>query len=58
MSGMSFLIVVQLQLHSRGVRLEEGLYGTACEALLDDYEGVRTAAVHLVWVLAHLYPER
>ncbi|WAR28613.1 INT4-like protein, partial [Mya arenaria] len=47
-----------LKLHDRGLVLEESLYKTACEALTDDYEGVRTVAVHLVWVLSHLYPER
>ncbi|XP_052782414.1 integrator complex subunit 4-like [Mya arenaria] len=46
-----------LKLHDRGLVLEESLYKTACEALTDDYEGVRTVAVHLVWVLSHLYPE-
>ncbi|XP_052217575.1 integrator complex subunit 4-like isoform X2 [Dreissena polymorpha] len=47
-----------LHLHERGTSLNESLYQSACVALTDDYEGVRTAAVHMVWVLAHMYPER
>ena len=30
----------------------------ACRLLSDDYEQVRSAAVQMVWVLSHLYPER
>ncbi|KAL3848604.1 hypothetical protein ACJMK2_019453 [Sinanodonta woodiana] len=46
-----------LQLHHRGLQLEQGMYQQAVAALTDDYEGVRLVAVKLVWVLSHLYPE-
>ena len=51
---MSFL---QIQWHQRGIQLPEVVYGQVCKALGDEYEGVRLAAVKLVWVLSHLYPE-
>ena len=44
--------------HQRGLRLEQAVYPQACRALRDDYEGVRVAAVRLIWVLSQLYPER
>ncbi|XP_060072180.1 integrator complex subunit 4-like [Ylistrum balloti] len=46
-----------LQFHQRGLPLGEGIYQHACSALTDDYRGVRLAAIKLVWVLSHLYPE-
>ncbi|XP_060575601.1 integrator complex subunit 4-like [Ruditapes philippinarum] len=46
-----------LTFHERGVKLDESLYKAAWEALNDDYEGVRLAAIQVVWVLSHLYPE-
>lgn len=46
-----------LQLHQRGIHLDVNMYKNACNALSDDHEGVRVAAVKLVWVLSHLYPE-
>ena len=52
------MYLFQLTLHERGVKLDESLYKSTWEALNDDYEGVRLAAVQVVWVLSHLYPER
>ncbi|XP_021372137.1 integrator complex subunit 4-like [Mizuhopecten yessoensis] len=46
-----------LQFHQRGLPLGEGIYQQACSALTDDYRGVRLAAIKLVWVLSHLYPD-
>ncbi|XP_071839499.1 integrator complex subunit 4-like isoform X2 [Apostichopus japonicus] len=46
-----------LLLHQRGQKLSLSLYKSACAALKDDYEGVRIAALKLIWTLAHLYPE-
>ncbi|XP_064615609.1 integrator complex subunit 4-like [Liolophura sinensis] len=46
-----------IQLHQRGLKLEQTLYKQANQALTDDYESVRMAAVKLVWLLCHLYPE-
>ena len=48
----------QLILHERGMHLSPGVYGSACEALLDDYEEVRLKAVKLLWVVSQIYPER
>ncbi|PIK44302.1 putative integrator complex subunit 4 [Apostichopus japonicus] len=42
---------------SEGQKLSLSLYKSACAALKDDYEGVRIAALKLIWTLAHLYPE-
>jgi len=44
--------------HQRGILLEQNVYSLVCAALKDDYEGVRLAAVKLVWVFSHVYPER
>ena len=49
--------ILQIQWHQRGIQLPEIVYGQVCKALGDEYEGVRLAAVKLVWVLSHLYPE-
>ncbi|KAL4225430.1 Integrator complex subunit 4 [Mactra antiquata] len=46
-----------LNLHERGVKIDQSSYTSAWEALNDDYEGVRLAAIQIVWVLCHLYPE-
>ncbi|CAJ0940379.1 unnamed protein product [Ranitomeya imitator] len=50
-------IKAMLQLHGRGLKLQQVLYSQACKLLTDDYEQVRSAAVELVWVLSQLYPE-
>ena len=44
--------------HQRGILLEQKVYSLVSSALKDDYEGVRHAAVKLIWVLSHVYPER
>ncbi|KAH9491801.1 Integrator complex subunit 4 [Bulinus truncatus] len=46
-----------LTLHNSGQFLSISVYQQACNALTDDYEGVRLAAIQLIWVLSHLYPE-
>jgi len=43
--------------HQRGILLEWHIYQLVCSSLKDDYEGVRLAAVKLVWVFSHVYPE-
>lgn len=53
----SLVFCFQLLLHQRGQRLSLSLYKIACAALKDDFEGVRIAALKLIWTLAHLYPE-
>ncbi|XP_068872653.1 integrator complex subunit 4 isoform X4 [Aphelocoma coerulescens] len=47
----------KLQLHERGLKLQQAIYSQACKLLADDYEQVRSAAVQLIWVLSQLYPE-
>ena len=47
----------QLMWHQRGILLERHVYQLVCSSLKDDYEGVRLAAVKLVWVFSHVYPE-
>lgn len=44
-------------LHNRGVKLQPTVYSETCEALTDDYEIVRSAALQLIWVLAKTYPD-
>ena len=51
-------MIFQQQLHQRGQSIDLSVYKQACNALTDDYEDVRTAAVKLVWILSHIYPER
>uniref|UniRef100_A0A803SSI8 Integrator complex subunit 4 n=1 Tax=Anolis carolinensis TaxID=28377 RepID=A0A803SSI8_ANOCA len=51
-------IKAMLQLHERGLKLQQTIYNQACKLLTDDYEQVRSAAVQLTWVLSQLYPER
>ncbi|KAJ6664837.1 hypothetical protein lerEdw1_005809 [Lerista edwardsae] len=50
-------IKAMLQLHERGLKLQQTIYNQACKLLTDDYEQVRSAAVQLTWVLSQLYPE-
>ncbi|KAM9173687.1 integrator complex subunit 4 isoform 2-T2 [Pangshura tecta] len=50
-------IKAMLQLHERGLKLQQTIYSQACKLLSDDYEQVRSAAVQLIWVLSQLYPE-
>ncbi|XP_072849578.2 integrator complex subunit 4 [Pogona vitticeps] len=50
-------IKAMLQLHERGLKLQQNIYNQACKLLTDDYEQVRSAAVQLTWVLSQLYPE-
>nr|XP_060627207.1 integrator complex subunit 4 [Anolis sagrei ordinatus] len=50
-------IKAMLQLHERGLKLQQTIYNQACKLLTDDYEQVRSVAVHLTWVLSQLYPE-
>ncbi|XP_064414046.1 integrator complex subunit 4 isoform X2 [Latimeria chalumnae] len=50
-------IKAMLQLHERGMKLQQSIYSQACKLLSDDYEQVRSAAVQLIWVLSQLYPE-
>lgn len=47
-----------LVLHGRGVSLDiDTFYWRAIHALDDDYEEVRTQALHLIWVLSNIYGE-
>ncbi|XP_063061421.1 integrator complex subunit 4 [Engraulis encrasicolus] len=50
-------IKAMLQLHDRGMKLQQTIYSQACKLLNDDYEQVRSAAVQMVFVLSQLYPE-
>ncbi|XP_008307693.1 integrator complex subunit 4 isoform X2 [Cynoglossus semilaevis] len=50
-------IKAMLQLHERGMKIQQIIYDQACRLLSDDYEQVRSAAVQMVWVLSQLYPE-
>ncbi|XP_056139621.1 integrator complex subunit 4 isoform X2 [Lampris incognitus] len=50
-------IKAMLQLHERGMKIQQIIYEQACRLLSDDYEQVRSAAVQMVWVLSQLYPE-
>ncbi|XP_042315886.1 integrator complex subunit 4 [Sceloporus undulatus] len=50
-------IKAMLQLHERGLKLQQTIYSQACKLLTDDYEQVRSVAVQLTWVLSQLYPE-
>jgi len=47
-----------LTLHQRGNSLDLSVYDKACGALNDDYQNVRVAAVKLIWVFSHIFPER
>lgn len=47
-----------LTLHQRNRALEMSVYGKVCDALNDDFESVRLAAVKLVWVFSNIFPER
>lgn len=46
-----------LDIHRNGHKLDSGTYKDLCEALSDDYEGVRMAGLKLVHVMAQSYPE-
>ncbi|XP_046891780.1 integrator complex subunit 4 isoform X2 [Hypomesus transpacificus] len=50
-------IKAMLQLHERGMKIQQNIYEHACRLLCDDFEQVRSAAVQMVWVLSQLYPE-
>ncbi|XP_070605616.1 integrator complex subunit 4 isoform X1 [Erythrolamprus reginae] len=50
-------IKAMLQLHERGLKLQQAIYNQACKLLMDDYEQVRSVAVQLTWVLSQLYAE-
>uniref|UniRef100_A0A8C1GQW9 Integrator complex subunit 4 n=1 Tax=Cyprinus carpio TaxID=7962 RepID=A0A8C1GQW9_CYPCA len=50
-------IKATLQLHERGMKIQQTIYNQACKLLSDDYEQVRSAAVQMVWFLSQLYPE-
>ncbi|KAG8137065.1 putative Integrator complex subunit 4-like protein [Naja naja] len=47
----SAAIKAMLQLHERGLKLQQAIYNQACKLLMDDYEQVRSVAVQLTWVL-------
>ncbi|CAH1783179.1 unnamed protein product [Owenia fusiformis] len=46
-----------LHWHNRGIKLDAGIYNAVCDALRDDYEGVRLVTVSLIWTLSQLYPD-
>ncbi|MEE6511365.1 hypothetical protein FKM82_017838 [Ascaphus truei] len=50
-------VACKLQLHERGLKLQQAMYSQACKLLSDDYEQVRSAAVELTWVLSQIFPE-
>lgn len=45
------------QIHNQDYKLDVILYKDFCKALEDDYEGVRGAALNLVYVMSCAYPE-
>lgn len=45
-------------LHENGEKLDVSMYGDACEALNDDYEIVRAAALKIVCLIGNTYPEK
>ena len=46
-----------LDIHKQDYKLDVILYKDFCKALDDDYEGVRRAALKLVYVMSRAYPE-
>ena len=46
-----------LEMNRRGQKLDLSMYGDFCSALNDDYDGVRKAAIKLIYVLATTYPD-
>lgn len=46
-----------LSIHKNGHRLNIGMYSSLCQALEDDYDGARQAALRLVHILAQTYPD-
>lgn len=46
-----------VKLHERGLKADMSIYGEAIQALSDDYEGVRIAALQLLWVVGQTYAE-
>ena len=52
------LRILQLQWHERGITLSRDLYESSCNALDDEYEGVRLTATKIIWVLSQKHTER
>ncbi|XP_071952970.1 integrator complex subunit 4-like [Antedon mediterranea] len=46
-----------LSFHQKGQVLEQSIYKQVYTALHDDSESVRLAALRLMWVIGHVYPE-
>lgn len=46
-----------LSIHKNGHRLNIGMYSSVCQALDDDYDGARQAALRLVHILGQTYPD-
>ena len=46
-----------LEMNRRGQKLDVSMYRDFCSALDDDYDGVRRAAIKLIFVLATTYPD-
>ncbi len=46
-----------LEMNRRGQKLDLSMYRDFCAALNDDYDGVRKAAIKLIYVLATTYPD-
>lgn len=53
----AFETMAELHVH-RSCRLPASFLTEACEALADDYEIVRRAVLHLIWLLGNEYLEK